>query len=85
MNVGDTDYLCATVYPYNATDKSVIWCSSNENVAEVSMRSGHITAKQAGIATITATTVDGEYRDCCTLDVELTDEQLSEQIVLCFS
>ena len=85
MNVGDTDYLCATVYPYNATDKSVIWCSSNENVAEVSMRSGHITAKQAGTATITATTVDGEYCDCCTLDVELTDEQLSEQIVLCFS
>ena len=69
MNVGDTDYLCATVYPYNATDKSVIWCSSNENVAEVSMRSGHITAKQAGTATITATTVDGEYRDCCDVTV----------------
>ena len=70
MNVGDTDYLCATVYPYNATDKSVIWCSSNENVAEVSMRSGHITAKQAGIATITATTVDGEYCDCCEITVD---------------
>ena len=69
MNVGDTDCLCATVYPYNATDKSVIWCSSNENVAEVSMRSGHITAKQAGTATITATTVDGGYQDCCTVVV----------------
>ena len=69
MNVGDTDYLCATVYPYNATDKSVIWCSSNENVAEVGMRSGHITAKQAGTATITATTVDGEYRDSMNLTV----------------
>ena len=70
MNVGDTDCLCATVYPYNATDKSVIWCSSNENVAEVSMRSGHITAKQAGTATITATTVDGGYQSCCNIMID---------------
>ena len=85
MNVGDTDCLCATVYPYNATDKSVIWCSSNENVATVGLYTGKITAKMAGTTTITATTADGGYQACCKIEVPLTDEQLSEQIVFCFS
>ena len=70
MNVGDVEYLCATIIPYNATNQSVTWCSSNENVATVGIHSGRITAKRAGTATITATTADGGYQACCAVTVK---------------
>ena len=44
--------------PYNATNQTVTWCSSNENVATVGLYTGKITAKMAGTTTITATTAD---------------------------
>ena len=85
MNVGDIEYLCASITPYNATNQTITWCSSNENVATVGLYTGKITAKMAGTTTITATTADGGYQACCKIEVPLTDEQLSEQIVFCFS
>ncbi len=69
MNVGDVEYLCTTIIPYNATNQSVTWCSSNENVATVGIHSGRITAKRTGTATITATTADGGYQASCTLTI----------------
>ena len=69
MNVDDVEYLCTTIIPYNATNQSVTWCSSNENVATVGIHSGRITAKRAGTATITATTADGGYQACCIIKV----------------
>ena len=65
MSVGDTDYLYGTVYPQNATNQTVTWCSSDDSVAEVNTYSGKVTAKKAGIVTITACTVDGGYSDSC--------------------
>ena len=65
MNVGDTDYLCETVYPSNATNQTVTWCSSDDSVAEVNTYTGFVRAKKAGIVTITACTVDGGYSDNC--------------------
>ncbi|MBE6780155.1 MAG: alpha/beta hydrolase [Ruminococcaceae bacterium] len=65
MDVGCTDYLYETIYPSNATNQMVTWCSSDDSVAEVNTYSGKITAKKAGIVTITACTVDGEYSDSC--------------------
>ena len=50
--------VTATVLPANATDKSLVWTSSNETVATVDSL-GKITAKTAGSATITVTTNDG--------------------------
>ncbi len=69
MNVGDVEYLCTTIIPYNATNQSITWCSSNDNVATVGIHSGRITAKRAGTATITATTADGGYQACCGVTV----------------
>ena len=50
--------LTATVTPSNATNKSVMWTSSNTDVATVSS-TGVVTAVADGTATITATTADG--------------------------
>ena len=69
MNVGDIDYLCETVYPSNATNKAVTWCSSDESIAEVNTYNGSVLAKKAGVVTITACTVDGEYSASCTVTV----------------
>ena len=52
LEVGASVNLTATVSPSNATDKSVVWSSSNPGVATVS--GGAVTAVSAGEATITA-------------------------------
>ncbi len=69
LNVGESTTLQATVYPYNATNKSVTWCSSNESVACVDYLTGYITAIKAGTATITATTADGGYTDTADITI----------------
>lgn len=50
---GETATLTATVYPENATNKTVRWISDNTDVASVD-KSGLVTANHAGQATIVA-------------------------------
>lgn len=50
----DTETLTATVTPSNATDKTVIWTSSNSAVAKISS-SGVVTPVSVGTCTIKAT------------------------------
>lgn len=63
MNVGNTKYLTATVYPSNASNKTVYWSSSDSQVVSVS-NSGKLTAKGPGVATITAKTCNGKTKTC---------------------
>ena len=58
----------AVVYPTDATDKSIIWSSSDPAVATVS--DGRITGMAEGTATITATTNDGGYTDTYVVTVK---------------
>lgn len=51
-------WLETTVTPWNTTDQTITWSSSNTKVATVNA-SGLITAKQKGTATITATITNG--------------------------
>ena len=51
--------LSATVLPENATMKTLIWSSSDDNIAEVDDFSGVVTAVSPGTATISARTLDG--------------------------
>lgn len=52
LAVGETAQLTATVKPDDATDKTVVWTSSDESVAEVI--NGKVTALKSGTTTITA-------------------------------
>ena len=68
LNIGGTQQLTATVLPANATNKSVTWSSSNTAVATVST-SGLVTAVAVGSATITVTTMDGNFTASCGVTV----------------
>jgi hypothetical protein len=69
--IADTEQLTATVAPTNATDQSVTWNSSDDNIATVST-SGLVTAVAAGAATITVTTTDGSHTATCEVTVTLS-------------
>ena len=71
----ETLRLVATINPINATNKSVTWSSSNSSVASVDS-SGLVTAKSDGSATITVTTVDGNYTASCNITVISEQEEL---------
>jgi len=60
ITVGATQQLTATVAPPNATDRSVVWSSTNTSVATVS-ETGLIRGVGAGTATIRVTTLDGGH------------------------
>ena len=62
LDAGKKYELNYTVYPYNATDKTLTWTSSNENVATV--ENGVITAIGRGSAYITATSSNGVQTSC---------------------
>lgn len=66
--VGGTFSLNASVTPSNATNKYFSYSSSKTSVADVDS-SGKVTAKAAGTATITATSVDGNYSAKCVVTV----------------
>ncbi len=58
---GGTTTLTATVGPHNATDKTVVWSSSNSSV--VTVEKGTVSAVAVGTATITAT-ASGKTATC---------------------
>ena len=62
LYIGGSMSLTATVYPTNATDKTITWASSDSNI--VSVNNGTVFAYAAGSAIITATTNKGVYGTC---------------------
>lgn len=67
IEVGDNYYLTSTVQPYNATDKSVRYSSSDTSVATVDSY-GRVYGKSKGTVVITAKTHNG-YEDYCIVTV----------------
>lgn len=65
LEIGETVTLKATVAPSNATDKTVIWTSSDTTVATVN--NGKVGARSGGTATITA--LAGDKTATCTINV----------------
>jgi uncharacterized protein YjdB len=58
MTVGESTTLQATVTPQHASNKAVVWRSSNPHAAVIT-NTGKVMANAAGRAIISATTVDG--------------------------
>ncbi len=69
LNVADTLTLFANILPDNASNKSVTWFSSNPNVASIS-QDGFVEALKQGNCEIVATTVDGGFKEVCTVIVQ---------------
>lgn len=67
MHIGDEETLAATISPETADDKSLVWASSNEEIATVS--EGRVVALKAGLVTISATANDGGKKAECAVTV----------------
>ena len=70
LEVSSSYRLRATVLPADATNKTVIWTSSNPKAVSVN-KNGVIKALRAGKSVITATTRDGAFKAKCTVVLEI--------------
>ncbi len=69
LNVGESEQLYANVIPVNADNKSLIWTTSDSEVAEVNV-DGNVTAKKCGVAFIKVTSEDNPLAtDSCKITV----------------
>ena len=68
IRVGNTTTIKAIVTPDDATEKVVTWTSSDDTVATVDSN-GVVTGVKVGTATITATTIDGNFTATCEVNV----------------
>lgn len=78
MRVGETYKLTATVYPSNATNKSVTWSTNDLSVATVS--EGTVTAKGVGTAQIMVVTHNTKIA-VATVQVSAATEKVSPTVV----
>jgi hypothetical protein len=68
MCEGDTAQLSALVSPADATDKTITWASSDNEIATVV--DGLVTVLQVGTVDITATAQDGSLKAACTVNIK---------------
>ncbi len=69
---GETIQLVATVYPENATNKTIYWTSSDSEILEIRLideATVNVVSLKAGTASITATTADKGWVATCILEV----------------
>lgn len=71
LSENENETLIATIEPEQATDKTIIWQSSDETIATVDNK-GKVLALKAGTTTITATSVDEKVSASCNLTVKKT-------------
>ena len=67
LRVGETKTLSYIISPDNASNKSVVWKTSDRTI--VSVDDGTIEAHRVGKATIIVTSIDGKYTASCSVTV----------------
>ena len=67
--IGENAQLSVEVLPADATDKSVVWSSSDESIATVAT-DGTVTAVSKGTATITVVSNDGNFSKTCEVTID---------------
>ncbi|UJF15274.1 Ig-like domain-containing protein [Jeotgalibaca sp. MA1X17-3] len=72
LNKGTEEKVTATVYPENATEKEIIWTSSNPKIATVDSK-GNIKALKRGDTVITAAVKDSNLSESIEVNVYITD------------
>lgn len=75
LNIGKSEQIVATVLPETAEDKSLVWESSNPEVATVD-ENGVVTAVSNGKATIKCKTVVGGFTASCSVTVTTRPESI---------
>ncbi len=71
---GETTTLTATITPSNATDKTVTWTTSSQNVTLVpNGLTCEVIGATEGNATVTVTTTDGSYTATCAITVTASE------------
>lgn len=83
IQVAESYQIAAAVYPNNATNKTIVWTSSDEEVARVSAN-GTVTGVSAGRATITARTEDGDFEKTCQIIIMSNDYYITMNNVKTF-
>lgn len=68
IKVGESLKLNYSIAPIEATNKNVVWESSDNNIATVD-ELGYVKGISPGIATITVRTLDGNYTATCQVNV----------------
>lgn len=68
LNIDSSETLLATVFPEDATNKDLIWKSSDENVATVD-ENGTVTAKNAGNCVVSVSSLDEAITIQCKVKV----------------
>lgn len=68
--VGSSETLAAAIAPSNATNKTIMWSSSDTSVATVD-NTGKVTGAAVGVATVSASTADGNKTAVCKVVVEI--------------
>ncbi len=63
LTVGDSNKLSATVNPSNATNKNIMWTTTDKTVVSVD-NNGNVKALKAGTANITAKSNNGKTAKC---------------------
>ena len=68
LTTGDTSELTVSVLPVNASNQSIVWETSDDDI--VTVDEGEITAIEAGTATITASSYTEDISASCDITVE---------------
>lgn len=76
LEIGKSKKLTTTIMPSNATNKNIIWRSSDENIATIS-EEGVITAKKKGLVDIIATSSNGKTNK---IQINIREELKKEKI-----
>lgn len=81
---GSSDKITSTVLPDDATNKKVIWSSSDESIAKVD-ENGNVTAIKEGQATITAKVENTDLTATCKVNVTKPVEENKNNAILSIS
>lgn len=76
MGVYETRFLSANILPLNATNKKVIWSSTNDNIVRVD-GNGKVTGVSVGAADIYVITEDGGYIAQCNVTVTALNQTVT--------